>query len=224
MRVLVIEDSAPTRDLLVRSLEDADMTVVTTARASTGLRAAMSEAFDVIVLDLMLPDGDGLDVCRELRSEGILTPSLCLTARAEVADRVQGLDAGADDYLRKPFALAELHARLRALARRRGTQAAAVLNAGSVRLDFVGRKLVRDGEEVPLTTREWAVLEILVARTGSVVSRSDLLESAWGELTAAASDSLDVILSRLRRKLGTVDEGCGIRTVRREGFVFEVAP
>ena len=224
MRVLVIEDSAPTRDLLVRSLEDADMTVVTTARASTGLRAAMSEAFDVIVLDLMLPDGDGLDVCRALRSEGILTPILCLTARAEVADRVQGLDAGADDYLRKPFALAELHARLRALARRRGTKAAAVLIAGSVRLDFVGRKLVRDGEEVPLTTREWAVLEILVARTGSVVSRSDLLESAWGELTPAASDSLDVILSRLRRKLGTVDEGCGIRTVRREGFVFEVAP
>ena len=224
MRVLVIEDSAPTRDLLVRSLEDADMTVVTTARVSTGLRAAMSEAFDVIVLDLMLPDGDGLDVCRELRSEGILTPILCLTARAEVADRVQGLDAGADDYLRKPFALAELHARLRALARRRGTQAAAVLNAGSVRLDFVGRKLVRDGEEVPLTTREWAVLEILVARMGSVVSRSDLLESAWGELTPAASDSLDVILSRLRRKLGTVDGGCGIRTVRREGFVFEVAP
>ena len=223
MRVLVFDDSAPTRDLLVRSLEDADMTVVTTARVSTGLRAAMSEAFDVIVLDLMLPDGDGLDVCRELRSEGILTPILCLTARAEVADRVQGLDAGADDYLRKPFALAELHARLRALARRRGTKAAAVLITGSVRLDFVGRKLVRDGEEVPLTTREWAVLEILVARMGSVVSRSDLLESAWGELTPAASDSLDVILSRLRRKLGTVDGGCGIRTVRREGFVFEVA-
>lgn len=223
MRVLVIEDSAPTRDLLMRSLSDAGMTVVPTARAATGLRAALTAEFDVIVLDLMLPDGDGLDVCRSIRAEGVRTPILCLTARAEVADRVQGLDAGADDYLRKPFALAELHARLRALARRRGTKPESRVKAGVVSIDFVGRRLQRGAEEVPLTTREWAVLELLVARTGSVVSRSDLLEGAWGETTAAASDSLDVILSRLRRKIGSLEEGCGIRTVRGEGFVFEVS-
>ena len=224
MRVLVIEDSAPTRELLVRSLEDAGMTVLTAARASTGLRSALSLQVDIIVLDLMLPDGDGLDLCRTLRAEGIRTPILCLTARAEVADRVQGLNAGADDYLRKPFALVELHARLRALARRRGSLPAPEVVAGTVRIDFVARRLSCDDAEVPLTAREWAVLEVLVARSGAVVSRDDLLESAWHEVTPSASDSLDVILSRLRRKLGGSAQGCGIRTVRGEGFVFEVLP
>ena len=202
MRVLVIEDSAPTRDLLVRSLADAGMTVTTAARVSTGLRTATTAEFDVIVLDLMLPDGDGLDLCRELRAGGTTTPILCLTARAEVADRVEGLEAGADDYVRKPFALAELQARIRALARR----------------------LTRAGSEVPLTAREWAVLGLLASRAGRLVTRAELLEHAWHDTTPAASDSLDVILSRLRRKLGRPEEGCGIRTVRGEGFVFETAP
>lgn len=222
MRVLVIEDSAPTRDLLVRSLAAAGMTVVTAARVSSGLRLASAPEFDVIVLDLMLPDGDGLDLCRELRANEIVTPILCLTARGEVADRVQGLDAGADDYLRKPFALAELHARIRALARRGGRVAPAQVQVGAIHADFAARRLTRAGREVPLTGREWAVLEILIARPGRVVSRGDLLEYAWHESTLDSSESLDVILSRLRRKLGepTV-AGCLIRTVRGEGFIFE---
>jgi DNA-binding response OmpR family regulator len=224
VRVLVIEDSAPTRDLLVRSLADAGMTVTTAARAATGLRSATTAEFDVIVLDLMLPDGDGLDVCRELRAGGIATPILCLTARAEVEDRVRGLEAGADDYLRKPFALAELQARIRALARRRGGSPAARVEAGLVLIDFTARRLSRGGREVPLTAREWAVLELLASRAGRLVTRADLLEHAWHDTTSAASDSLDVILSRLRRKLGRPEEGCGIRTVRGEGFVFETAP
>lgn len=224
MRVLVIEDSAPTRDLLVRSLEDTGMTVVTSARISTGLRSALAADFDVIVLDLMLPDGDGLDLCRELREGGVMTPILCLTARAEVGDRVMGLDAGADDYLRKPFALAELHARIRALARRGGHAPPTVLRTGDVTIDFAARRFCRAQREVPLTAREWTILEILVGRAGRVVRRTELLELGWHEATPATSASLDVILGRLRRKLGDPADGCGIRTVRGEGYVFERQP
>jgi two-component system OmpR family response regulator len=220
--VLVIEDSAPTRELLVRSLSDLGMSVATAARFTTGLREAITAHFECIVLDLMLPDGDGLELCRKVRDAGVHTPILCLTARGDVSDRVSGLDAGADDYLRKPFALAELHARIRALARRRGPSPPRRLAAGIVSIDFTARLLQRGGHEVPLTPREWSVLEILVARTGRVVARNELLESAWQDTSHAASESLDVILSRLRRKLGKRQDGCSIRTVRGEGFVFEV--
>ena len=222
VRVLVVEDSGPTRDLLVRSLADTDVSVVTAARLSTGLRQAARGTFDVIVLDLGLPDGDGLELCRELRASGIQTPILCLTARAEVAERVRGLDAGADDYLRKPFALAELRARLRALARRGGQAPPRRLDSGSLAIDFHARRLLREGREVPLTAREWAVLELLSARIGRLVTRDTLLEGAWHEVTAAASDSLDVIVSRLRRKLGGAGDDFEIRTVRGEGFVLEM--
>jgi DNA-binding response OmpR family regulator len=224
MRVLVIEDSAPTRDLLVRSLEDAGMTVVTAARRATGLRQATTADHDVIVLDLMLPDGDGLELCRELRSAGISTPILCLTARAEVSDRVRGLDAGADDYLRKPFALAELQARIRALARRGGQGPASFLEAGSLRIDFAARKMLRDGVEIPMTAREWALLEILGARAGRVVSRVEILELIWRDATPSTSASLDVIVGRLRRKLGADPPGYVIRTVRGEGYALEKRP
>lgn len=196
------------------------MNVVTAARLSTGLRQASTGEFDVIVLDLGLPDGNGLELCSQLRADGIETPILCLTARGEVTDRVQGLDAGADDYLRKPFALAEVRARVRALARRGGQAPPRRIEAYSLAIDFGARRLLRAGREVPLTAREWAVLEILAARVGRLVKRDDLLEGAWNEISSAASESLDVILSRLRRKLG--DEGCAIRTVRGEGFVLEM--
>lgn len=224
MRVLLVEDSAPTRDLLTRALGDAGISVVTAARLSTGMRQALGVEFDVIVLDLMLPDGNGLSLCRELRAAGITTPILCLSARAEVTDRVEGLQAGADDYLRKPFALAELRARISALARRRGQGPPTRLESGSMRIDFAARELVRDGQQVPLTAREWAVLEILASRAGRVVSRGELLELVWRDVSKACSDSLSVILGRLRRKLGSSEDGCRVRTVRGEGYVFEKRP
>ena len=223
MHLLIVEDSAPTRDLLTRALGDSGATLVTAARLSTGIRQALSESFDVIVLDLMLPDGDGLELCREVRAAGLATPILCLSARGEVADRVRGLEAGADDYLRKPFALAELRARIEALARRRGQAAPARMEAHGTRIDFTARRLTRGDEQVPLTAREWAVLEILASRAGRVVSRNELLELVWHEISEAGSDSLSVILGRLRRKLGSDAEGIVIRTVRGEGYVFEVA-
>src|SRR5262249_7973844 len=145
VRVLIVEDSGPTRELLTRSLADADMEAVTAARLSTGLKLARTGEFDVIVLDLGLPDGTGLELCRELRAEGIQTPILCLTARSEVADRVHGLDVGADDYLHKPFALAEVQARIRALARRGGQAPPRRIEARSLSIDFGARRLLRAG-------------------------------------------------------------------------------
>lgn len=222
MRILVVEDSPPTRDLLRRSMEEAGHAVTLASRASTGERLATDERFDVLVIDIMLPDGSGIDLCRSLRRRGVQTPILFLTARGEVGDRIEGLDAGADDYLRKPFALAELHARLRALGRRRGVAAPVRIERGALTIDFAARRLERAGETVPLTGREWAVLEVLAARAGRLVSRTDVLEAAWPQPHPAASESLDVIVSRLRRKLGPPDQGCSIRTVRGEGYVLEV--
>jgi len=221
VRVLLVEDSAPTRDLLVRSFSDAGIGVTIAARVDTGLRAATTVDFDAIVLDLMLPDGDGLDLCRAIRGKGLSTPILCLTARGDVSERVRGLDAGADDYMRKPFALVELHARLRSLVRRRRTATRSEWKVGSLRIDFAARRVTRDGVEVPLTAREWRVLELLVMRAGSVVGRAELVEHGWGESTSGGLDSLEVILGRLRRKLTVPGEAQCIRTVRGEGLVFE---
>ena len=224
MRVLLIEDSGPTRDLVVGALEDEGVHVISAARYATGLRSALSDPVDVILLDLMLPDGDGLDLCRELRAAGCMTPVLCLTARADVSDRVRGLDAGADDYLKKPFALAELHARVRALARRRGPTVSHRHVRGTVDLDFSSRRCMVRNTEVFLTTREWLVLGFLAARSGHVVSREELLEAIWHETGGSASNSLDVIVGRLRRKIGGSGDGCSIRTMRGEGFVFDLEP
>jgi DNA-binding response OmpR family regulator len=222
MRILVVEDHAPTRGLLKRSLEDAGMDAECVSRCSTGLQRAMNARFDAIVLDLMLPDGDGLDLCRSLRSSGVSTPVLCLSARADVEDRVKGLDAGADDYLKKPFALAELHARLRALGRRVGSAPPRQVSAQATRIDFGSRRLEQNGREVPLTAREWAVLETLIARAGRVVERGELLELIWHGSGPTQSASLDVILSRLRRKLGGSGSGVGIRTLRGAGLAIEI--
>ena len=205
----------------MRALEADGAVVTTAARLSSGLRHATTVEFDVIILDRMLPDGEGLDLCRRIRAEGIATPILCLTAMGEVGDRIEGLDAGADDYLRKPFALAELRARVRALGRRTGKAGPRLVEVGTVRIDFLGRRFERAGREVPLTAREWAVLQALVAKSGRVVGRRDLLEDIWHNARQSSSESLDVILSRLRRKLGRPEDGCAIRTVRGEGFVFE---
>jgi len=223
MHILVVEDSTPTRELLARSLEAAGFEVTFASRVATGRRHAEEGAFDVIVLDIMLPDGSGLDLCRELRAHGVLTPILFLTARGDVEDRIAGLDAGGDDYLRKPFALAELQARLRALGRRHGLTPPARLEGGGTVVDFTARRLLQEGVEVPLTAREWGVLELLASRQGRVVSRDEILEALWGDQSPEASASLDVITSRLRRKLGDAPERCRVSTVRGEGYRFETS-
>jgi two-component system, OmpR family, response regulator len=221
VRILVIEDSPPTRELLEGSLVGAGHAVILAARVSSALRLVAEEEFDILIVDIMLPDGNGLDLCREIRAMGVTTPILFLTARGEVGDRVAGLDAGGDDYLRKPFALAELHARIRALARRQGLSPPAVLQLGGARIDFTARRLVRDESDVPLTGREWEVLELLASRIGRIVSREELLELVWHDASSAASESLDVIVSRLRRKVSREGEVEWIRTIRGQGYLLE---
>jgi len=221
MKILVVEDSPPTRELLRRSLEGEGHSVTTAARAASGLRLAVADGFELIILDVMLPDRDGFELCGALREHGVSVPILFLTAKGEVGDRIQGLDAGGDDYLRKPFALAELYARVRALGRRRGGGPSGQIRHGGVRLDLDARRFERDGVTVPLTRREWAVMEVLASRPGRLATRQEILDAAWPGSGAAGSDSLDVIVSRLRRKLGSNGAGSWIRTVRGEGYVFE---
>lgn len=220
MKILIIEDSPPTRDLLQRSLEEAGHSVSLAARLATGLRLAIEGDFELAIVDVMLPDGSGLDFCRTVRGRGLSLPILFLSARSEVEDRIAGLDAGGDDYLRKPFALGELRARIRALARRTSVAPPAQIRSGNTVIDLAGRRLTRDGQELTLTAREWKVLDVLAEHAGRVVARSEVISSAWPRPGPGASESLDVIVSRLRRKLG--DTGAlRIRTVRGLGFVLE---
>src|SRR2546421_1489986 len=162
-----------------RSLEKEGLAVDVTDRGEDGLLMAAAVDYDGIVLDVMLPGMSGFDTCRELRDRGIWSPVLILTAREAVDDRVQGLDSGADDYLVKPFALAELLARLRSLARRGAIERPAVLQVGDLRLDPARRRVVRGDVEIELSSKEFAILETLMRRPGEELSRLDLLEHAW---------------------------------------------
>jgi len=215
---MVVDDDAELRDLLVRSLTR-DGHVVRSCACVTSARQAIAEEHpDLVVLDLSLPDGDGLELCRELRAVADPVAVLVLTANSEVAVRVGSLDAGADDFLAKPFAVAELRARVRALGRRRLVGARPmVISRGELSLDFAARRAQLGPKPVELTAREWAILTSLAARPGRLVSRTELLYEGWGEASAQAASSLEVLVGRIRRKLGTQL----IRTLRGEGYAFE---
>lgn len=219
MRVLVIDDEAEVRSVVARALR-ADGHAVVTAEDLESARERVVEGTDLIVLDLRLPDGFGLELCRELRTDGSTVPILLLTALSQVALRVEGLDAGADDFLSKPFAVAELRARVRALGRRGALPRGLTYRNVEVVLDIAGRHATRAGQDVAVTAREWAILEILVRRAGRVVSRLDLLESVWGDASETAASSLEVLVGRLRRKLGADL----IRTLRGEGYALAEEP
>src|SRR5581483_9146055 len=179
MRVLVVEDEPRMASVIRRSLAKQGLAADVAARGEQGVWMASATDYDAIDLDVMLPDGSGFDVCRTLRRKGVWSPVLMLTARDAVSDRVEGLDSGADDYLVKPFALAELHARLRALARRGRPERPVLLSVGDLTLD-PARRIVRRGDvEVDLSGKEFAVLETLMRRPGEVLSRLDLLDHAW---------------------------------------------
>ncbi|MBP8809023.1 MAG: response regulator transcription factor [Kofleriaceae bacterium] len=219
MRVLVVDDEAEVRSVVARALR-ADGHAVTTAEDLESARERVAEGAELIVLDLRLPDGFGLELCRELRADGSTVPILLLTALSQVALRVEGLDAGADDFLGKPFAVAELRARVRALGRRGALPRGLTYRNDDLVLDVAGRHATRAGQEVAITAREWAILEILVRRAGRVVSRLDLLESVWGDASETAASSLEVLVGRLRRKLGSDL----IRTLRGEGYALAEEP
>lgn len=216
MRILVVDDHSEVLDLLKRALGRDDHVVFTALTVAEARRVVATEPLDLVVLDLGLPDGSGQALCCELRASRHDMPILVLTARSEVASRVACLDAGADDFLSKPFAVAELRARVRALGRRRGGMRTFVYEGDGLHLNFSERNARVQGKSAPITAREWSILELLATRRGRVVSRHELLEGVWGDADEAASASLDVLIARIRRKLSPDV----IRTIRGTGYVF----
>ena len=220
MRVLVVEDDQPLVRIMTKSLESNGFEVTSAFDGEDGLRAARDNRPDAIVLDLQLPRLNGVDLCRRLRSEGNAVPILMLTARSTVPDRIGGLDAGADDYLVKPFSLGELAARLRALGRR-GKTTPQVIEAGPLQLDTGAREARVNGSPVELTGTEFALLEYLMQNAGQVLSRDQLREEVWGEGFEPASNVVDIYVHYVRRKLKAAGlEADPIRTVRGLGYAF----
>lgn len=219
MHVLVVDDQPEVRSVLQRALERERHRVTLAATLEEARIAIAVDPPEVVVLDVALPDGNGIDLCRELRARDVRTPILLLTAHGEVRRRVEGLDAGADDFLSKPFAIAELRARVRALGRRGPIERGTSITVGDVELDLGACIARRGGREVPITAREWAIVQYLAARRGRIVERSAILEAVWGDAGEGASASLEVLIARIRRKLGASI----IRTVRGEGYALGAA-
>ncbi|MCA9539614.1 MAG: response regulator transcription factor [Myxococcales bacterium] len=224
MRVLVVEDYRPLRASLVQWLEEDGYAVDATGDGAEGLWYAdrAPSPYDVIILDRMLPGLDGLEVLRRLRAAGCAVPVLILTARDAVADRVEGLDAGADDYLVKPFAMAELRSRLRALVRRSYGRAAPVIAVGPLRIDPAARVAAIGEHDLALTAGEYRLLEYLAQRAGEVLSRRDIAEHLYDDEAEVASNVVDVYVGYLRRKLAAAGAPPLIHTRRGHGYVLGV--
>ena len=220
MHILVVEDDRPLARILRKSIESSGHTVEIVGDGDEGLRVARTRSHDALVLDLQLPRLSGIEVCKRLRDDGNTVPIIMLTARGAVAERIEGLDVGADDYLAKPFSLAELQARLRAL-HRRGKVEPELLRAGTLELDTSARELRIDGSAVELTGTELALLEYLMRNPGVVLSRDQLREEVWGDGFEPASNVVDIYVHYVRRKLKRAGvEHDPIRTVRGLGYAF----
>ncbi len=225
-RILIVEDEEKLAQLIARVLREEGYAVETAADGSSGLSRALTEGFDLLILDWMLPDRSGVQIVRGLRAAEVGVPVLMLTARDQMEDKVEGLDAGADDYLPKPFAFPELLARVRALARRPWGEKKdeTILAAGDVTLDPRRHEVRRGGEHVELTAKEFALLATLLQRPGQVFTRSVLLDIVWGGSPAVYTNVVDLYVSYLRKKLDRNGEPSRIRTVRGVGYTFESQP
>ena len=221
MRILLLEDHCRLAASVTKGLARFGFGVDAFPTAADGLSAVGSVAYDAAVLDLGLPDRDGLDVLGELRQGHSELPILILTARDGVEDRVTGLDAGADDYLVKPFAMTELAARLRALLRRPGRALSAVLSVGRLSLDVGARQVTVAGATVRFSARELEALEILIRREGQVATKANLEDGLYGLSKQVSPNSIEVLISRLRRRLGIVDAGCSIHTLHGIGYLLK---
>jgi two-component system OmpR family response regulator len=218
MRVLVVEDEAKLANLVARGLREEGYAVDVAAHGEDALWMAHAAPYDAILLDVMLPGADGFEICRRLREQDVWSPILMLTARDAVGDRVAGLDAGADDYLPKPFAFDELLARVRSLVRRAPTRRPAVLEVGSLRLDPAAHRAWRGDVELDLSPKELSLLELFLRRPGIVLSRSELLDGAWDIAFERRSNVVDVYVRYLRDKIDR-PFGCrSIETVRGVGY------
>jgi DNA-binding response OmpR family regulator len=217
-RVLIVEDQKKLLRILSRGLEEAGYDVVTARTGEDAYYLATTDSPDAIILDLMLPGRDGLKVLHDLRGKGYARPVLILTARDTVEDRVAGLDIGADDYLVKPFAFAELLARLRALLRRDVSGRELVLRADDLEIDLASRRVIRDGLEIELTRREFELLEFMVRHKNATVTREMIGREVWKETSGALTNTIDVYINALRKKVERQGKHQLIHTVRGVGY------
>jgi DNA-binding response OmpR family regulator len=220
LKILVCEDNPRLARTLKRALEEEMHSVQIVEDGAAALELGAEESVDLIILDVMLPDRDGFEVCRSLRAAGVKTPILILTARGDVADRVRGLDAGADDYMPKPFALRELLARVRALSRRnvKTLVSSGPMRAGDLTLDPSTHSANRAGKDIDLTVKEFMLLDLLMRHKGQVLTRSQILDHVWGFDTELSSNIVDIYMHYLRNK---IDKGLGaamIQTIRGVGY------
>ena len=222
MRILIVEDEAKVARALEEGLKREEYDVVVARTGEEGFYLVSAEQFDLVILDLMLPGRDGLQVLSTLRKRGLVTPVLILTARDAIEDRVQGLDSGADDYLVKPFAFPELSARVRALLRRGRKEQVVRLKVADLEMDLVARKVKRGGKDVEFTLREFELLEYLLKHKEQVVSREMLAREVWKETSRATplDNVIDVHMARLRRKIDERFDRKLIHTIRGVGFVL----
>jgi two-component system OmpR family response regulator len=218
VRVLVIEDEAKLAAVVARGLREEGYAADIAGRGEDALWMARAASYDVILLDVMLPGADGFDICRQLRALGVWSPVLMLTARDAIDDRVNGLDAGADDYLVKPFSFEELLARMRALVRRAPAERPAVVEVGDLRLDPAARRAWRGAAELDLSAKEFALLELFMRRPGKVLTRAALLDGAWDMAFERRSNVVDVYMGYLRAKVDKPFGRDSLETVRGVGY------
>ncbi len=221
MRILVIEDEAKVASFIRRALEEESYAVDVSADGAKGLQMGLSGSYDLIILDLMLPGVLGLEILKELRKEKIQAPVLILTARSQVDQRVKGLDAGADDYLTKPFAIEELLARVRALLRRGSGEATGLLQVKDLVLNPATREVTRGGQRIELTAKEYALLEYMIRNTGRVLTRPMIAEHVWNLDFDTFTNVIDVYVNYLRNKIDRGREPKLIHTVRGSGYVLK---
>jgi DNA-binding response OmpR family regulator len=222
MKILLVEDEQKIADFICEGMRTKNYTVTHCADGNQGYESASKNTFDIIILDIMLPGHDGLDILRSIRQMGIDTPVILLTARNELGDRVQGLEMGADDYLAKPFYVEELNARIQALLRRHAGTQQHVIEVGSLQLDCINRSINCQGQSVELTSREFSLLEYLMHSPNKVLTRGQLLEHVWGYDFDPCTNVVDVCIKRIRRKLTSLESAGkmvgAIESVRGTGY------
>jgi len=221
MRILVIEDEKKVAGFLKNGLKEEGYAVDDAFDGQTGFDMAIENEYDMIILDLMLPGLDGITLCKKLREQGNNTPILMLTAREAVKDRVIGLDAGADDYMTKPFAFEELLARVRVILRKRPVAQELKLEVGELVLDLITHKVKRGGDEIELTTKEYALLEFLMRNAGNIVTRTMIAEHVWDINFETFTNVIDVYINYLRNKIDRDHDEKLIHTVRGRGYVLK---
>jgi len=220
MRILIAEDEKKIAEFIRRGLKEEGYAADTAGTGPDALRLAGENPYDLLLLDVMLPGLDGVEVCRRLRADGLGTPIMMLTAKDRVEDKVNGLDSGANDYLTKPFAFEELLARVRALLRARPADPSALLKAGAIELDLPAHKARLAGKDLELSAKEFALLEYLVRNKGRTVTRTMIAEHVWDINFDTGTNVIDVYINHLRRKLESSSSGDPIQTVRGKGYVL----